>query len=260
MLSAALPSDENERLAALKALDILDTPPEARFDRITRLASRLFNVPIALVSLVDVNRQWFKSCYGLESRETPRDVSFCSHAILKAETMIVPDALDDPRFSDNPLVTREPYIRFYAGQPLNSPSGLRVGTLCVIDRHPRQLSADEQLTLQDLAAWVERELSSVELAEALKQLQESHARLTRLNQVRGEFVHIVSHKFRTALTGIQGFSEMIRDENFSMAEMRAYADDINQDALRLNQMINQLLEVDRTASQMDHLLSRKLNT
>jgi GAF domain-containing protein len=217
-------------------------------------------VPIALVSLVDVNRQWFKSCYGLESRETPRDVSFCSHAILKPETMIVPDALDDPRFFDNPLVTHEPHIRFYAGQPLNSPSGLRVGTLCVIDRHPRQLSASEQQTLQDLAVWVERELSSVELAKALTQLQDAHARLTRLNQVRGKFVHIVSYNFRTALTGIQGFSEMIRDVNFSMAEMREYAEDINQDAQRLNQMIDELLEINRAASQMDHLPSQESNT
>jgi GAF domain-containing protein len=252
MPPAALPPNEKERLAALKALNILDTPPEARFDRITRLIARLFNVPIALVSLVDVNRQWLKSCYGLDLRETPRDVSFCSHAILKPEAMIIPDALDDPRFADNPLVTHEPHIRFYAGQPLNSPGGQRVGTLCMIDHHPRQLSVDEQQTLRDLATWVERELSSVELAEALRQLQDAHAYLSRLNQVRGEFVNIVSYKFRTALTGIQGFSEMMRDANFSMGEMREYADDINEEARRLNQMINELLEVDRAAAQLDH--------
>jgi len=252
MQTPALPPDETERLAALKALNILDTPPEARFDRITRLASRLFGVPIALVTLVDVNRQWFKSCYGLQSGETSRDISFCGHAILQSDTMIVPDALDDPRFVDNPLVTHEPYIRFYAGQPLNSSNGHRVGTLCIIDRRPRQFSTAEQETLKDLAVWAERELGSVELTEALKQLQETHVGLARLNQARGEFVHIVSHKFRTALTGIQGFSEMMRDEDFTMAEMREYAADINEGARRLNQMINELLEVDRAASQADH--------
>jgi GAF domain-containing protein len=251
MQTPALPPDEAERLTALQALNILDTPPEARFDRITRLAARLFDVQIALVSLVDANRQWFKSCYGLEERETGRDISFCGHAILQPETMIVPDALVDPRFADNTLVTHEPHIRFYAGQPLNSSDGHRVGTLCIIDRRPRQLSDAEKQTLKDLAIWVERELSSVELTEALKQLQKANIRLARLSQVRGEFVHIVSHKFRTALTGIQGFSEMMRDESFSIAEIREYAADINEDAQRLNQMIAELLEVDRVAAQAD---------
>jgi GAF domain-containing protein len=255
MQTPALPLDETERLAALQALNLLDTLPEARFDRITRLAARLFDVPIALVTLVDVNRQWFKSCYGLETRETTRDISFCGHAILQPDILVVPDALADPRFADNPLVTDEPHIRFYAGQPLNTFSRQRVGTLCIIDRRPRQLSLSEQQTLKDLAAWAERELSSVELAEALKKLQASNAQLARLNQVREEFVHMVSHNFRTALTGIQGFSEMICEENFTIAEMREYAADINQDAKRLNQMINKLLEVDRTASQTDPQLA-----
>lgn len=251
MQSPVLPDDEAERLVALHALNILDTPPEVRFDRITQLAARLFDAPIVLVTLVDVNRQWFKSCYGLESRETSRDVSFCSYAILQSDLMIIPDALADPRFAENPLVTNAPHIRFYAGQPLNTSNGHRVGTLCVIDRRPRQLSPDEQKTLRDLAVWVERELSSVELTEALKKLHEANLHLARLSQVRGQFVHMVTHNFRTALTGIQGFSEMMRDENFTMAEMREYAADINEDARRLNRMISDLLEVDRSTLQVD---------
>src|SRR5437660_3237533 len=119
MIPPALPADEPERLAALQALNVLDTPPEERFDRITRVAGRLFGVPIALVSLVDASRQWFKSVQGLAERETAREVSFCGHAILGDDAFVVPDARSDPRFADNPLVTGPLQVRFYAGQPLS---------------------------------------------------------------------------------------------------------------------------------------------
>ena len=114
MLKSAIPLDEAKRLATLQALHILDTPPEERFDRLSRLAQRLFNVPIVLISLVDANRQWFKSRQGLSVSETPRDISFCSHAILHEDALVIPDTTLDPRFLDNPLVTGEPSIRFYA--------------------------------------------------------------------------------------------------------------------------------------------------
>lgn len=158
------PPDEARRIAALRASEILDTPAEERFDRLTRLARRLFDVPIALVSLVDENRQWFKSCIGLGASETPRDISFCGHAILDDGTLVVPDTLADARFRDNPLVTGEPYIRFYAGRPLRVTDGSRLGTLCIIDRVPRQLSADELDSLDDLARMAEQELVAVQLA------------------------------------------------------------------------------------------------
>ena len=118
MLAPSLPEDEDQRIATLRALKILDTDPEERFDRITRLASRFFNVPIALVSLVDVNRQWFKSSYGLGISETSRDISFCGHTILNTEILAVEDATKDERFVNNPLVSGDPDIRFYAGKPL----------------------------------------------------------------------------------------------------------------------------------------------
>jgi len=118
MQQPAIPDNETQRLAALHALDVLDTPPEERFDRITRIAARLMDVPICLVTLVDANRQWFKSCIGLDASETPRDISFCGHAILAPEALVIPDAAADPRFADNPLVAGEPRIRFYAGEPL----------------------------------------------------------------------------------------------------------------------------------------------
>jgi GAF domain-containing protein len=138
MLAAPLPRDEAKRMEALRSLLILDTPPEERFDRISAFAAKEFDMPIALVSLVDQDRQWFKSNFGLEVCETARDVSFCGHAILRSELLVVPDALRDPRFADNPLVIGHPHIRFYAGAGLRLPYGQVVGTLCVMDRRPRE--------------------------------------------------------------------------------------------------------------------------
>lgn len=156
--------DEQARLETLRSLSVLDTPPEERFDRLARMAKRLFGVPIALVSLVDENRQWFKSCFGLSVSETSRDISFCGHAILGNDLFIVPDTLEDERFADNPLVLNEPYIRFYAGCPLKAPDGRKLGTLCIIDRQPRNLEKDDLEALKDLASMVERELAAVQLA------------------------------------------------------------------------------------------------
>ena len=137
-----IPFEENQRLAALYDYDVLDTPAEACFDRITRLAANHFAVPIALISLVDPVRQWFKSRVGLDASETPREISFCGHAILNDDVMQVEDATLDPRFADNPLVTAAPHIRFYAGAPLIAPGGFRLGTLCIIDRRARSLLSD----------------------------------------------------------------------------------------------------------------------
>jgi GAF domain-containing protein len=165
MQAASLPANEAERLAALYALLILDTPPDQRFDKIVEFAASEFEVPIALLTLVDRERQWFKARVGLAVCETGRDISFCGHAILAQDIMVVPDALEDPRFADNPLVTGEPGIRFYAGAPLTLPSGAALGTLCLIDRRPRTLDAMELgilSTLRDLAVL---ELSGREAAK-----------------------------------------------------------------------------------------------
>jgi diguanylate cyclase (GGDEF)-like protein len=158
------PSDESRRLAELRALDLLDSESEERFDRVTRLAQRLFDVPIALVSLIDADRQWFKSRQGLGVAETPRDISFCGHAILGDEVLHIPDAAADVRFADNPLVTGDPSIRFYAGYPIAGPGGSKLGTLCVIGREPRQLSEEDEQTLRDLGQMVEREIAAAHLA------------------------------------------------------------------------------------------------
>ncbi|HEX3551078.1 MAG TPA: ATP-binding protein, partial [Candidatus Elarobacter sp.] len=146
---APIPPSEEQRLAALFEYDLLDTPREELFDAFTRLAARLCDAPISLITLIDRDRQWFKSSVGLDLRETPRDVAFCAHAILDEGVFEVPDAAHDPRFADNPLVTGEEHVRFYAGQPLRANGGEAIGTLCVLDRHPRTLTAEQraQLTL-----------------------------------------------------------------------------------------------------------------
>ncbi len=153
-----IPDDDERRLEALKRLRILDTGAEERFDRLVRLASALFNVPSALVSLIDRDRQWIKSSCGFDLKDMPREVSFCAHAIVKREVMIVPDSLMDPRFADNPLVTGDPHIRFYAGAPLVLDDGSCVGTLCLIDFRPRQLGERDVRLLRDVSDMVRQEL------------------------------------------------------------------------------------------------------
>lgn len=167
MIEPALPRNEAARLEALRGLNILDTPPEERFDRITRIAAELFDVPIALVSLVDAERQWFKSRYGLDAFESSRATSFCGHAILQDSVFHVADAAQDPRFHDNPLVTGPPHIRFYAGAPLYA-GGEAIGTLCLIDSKPREFDATDRSQLEGLARWVEQTLAHVRSAATPK--------------------------------------------------------------------------------------------
>lgn len=164
-------ADERARIQALRDLKILDTPREARFDRVVRLAQSLFDTPIVAVSLVDTDRQWFKSSVGLAVRETPRSVAFCDHTIRQRGTMVVPDATADDRFRENPLVTGDPNIRFYAGQPIESPGGYPIGTLCVIDTQPRELSSADLELLRDMATWVQDELALDEELLRARQVQ-----------------------------------------------------------------------------------------
>jgi diguanylate cyclase (GGDEF)-like protein len=189
MIKPDIPQNEKSRLETLRSLDVLDAQAEERFDRVTRMAKRMFGVPIALVSLVDENRQWFKSCIGLSLSETSREMSFCGHAILGSEVFIIRDAIEDERFADNPLVLNDPNIRFYAGCPL-TVNGHRLGTLCIIDQVPRNFGHDDIDALKDLASMVEHELEAVQLAT----LDE----LTGLSNRRG-FLLLAKHSLKLSI-------------------------------------------------------------
>jgi len=162
MIPAPIPPDDAARLRQLRDLQLLDTPPEERFDRVVRFAAEQLDMPIALVSLVDEKRQWFKARFGLDATETPRDISFCGHAIATPGLFVIEDARQDPRFADNPLVTGAPHVRFYAGAPLSTPSGHRVGTLCIIDTQPRTLGRVELATLDVLRDLVNEALNGAD--------------------------------------------------------------------------------------------------
>lgn len=164
MESAPTPLNERARLAGVRSLGILDTPPEERFDRITRLATRLLSTPVALLCFVDQDRLWFKSRQNWEYTQASREASFCAHAIVNDDVLVVRDATADARFEDNPLVTEDPNIRFYAGCAIRSSQGHHLGTLCVIDREPRELSDEDKLLLCDLTRMVELELATIDLA------------------------------------------------------------------------------------------------
>ena len=186
-MQAPTPKKEAHRLQVLWQYDVLDTVPEEVFDEMADLASLICEAPIALISLVDEDRQWFKARVGTTLKETSRDISFCAHAILGTDVLIVPDATKDARFKDNPLVTEKPKIRFYAGAPLITPDGHALGSLCVMDKVPRTLRPQQKQALQTLARHVMTQLELRRHARELHETKSDHARLEReLQQARSE--------------------------------------------------------------------------
>ncbi|KKT24956.1 MAG: Histidine kinase,histidine kinase,PAS domain-containing protein,GAF domain-containing protein [Candidatus Nomurabacteria bacterium GW2011_GWF2_43_8] len=178
MEKAPIPKNEKERLLSLYKLGLLDTKPEERFDRITRTATKIFNVPISTLTLIDAKREWFKSCVGLPVREGDRAISFCGHALLANDVFVIPDTKKDKRFLDNPMVIGKPFIRFYAGVPIVNADGERVGVFCVKDTKPRKFSKNDKEILKNLAAWAELEVNSRNLSLALAEEKKLQKKLT----------------------------------------------------------------------------------
>lgn len=207
MIAAPCAANEQERLAALRRYGILDTGAEADFDAITTLLSAICDTPIALISLVDKERQWFKSRVGLDAAETHRDLAFCAHAILQRDVMMVPDATLDQRFADNPLVLEDPKIRFYAGAPLITPDNQAIGTLCAIDMRPRTLNPNQMLALQTLSTHV---VNLLELRLKLEETRQLHQALEKVTAERNQLFANINHEMRTPLNAIVGFTKRLQ--------------------------------------------------
>jgi len=211
MIKAAIPDNEEQRLEALKSYEILDSSPELDFDAITLIASQICQVPIAIISLVDENRQWFKSHRGLDATETSRDFAFCAHAILDQENYFeVQDTSLDLRFYDNPLVTDGPKIKFYTGVPIVNKEGYALGTLCVIDKVARQLTIEQKKALKALSLQV---IGQLELRKNLRKLEEVNAQLKRKNEEISRFAYIVSHDIKAPVRGMKSVAEIILEDH-----------------------------------------------
>lgn len=238
--------DDARRLAVLREHDILDTPPEAAFDRITALTADLFDAPIVAVSLIDSDRQWFKSAIGLDVRETPRDQAFCDYTIRAAEVMVVPDAEKDERFRDNPLVRGDPLIRFYAGAPLKMASGVNLGALCIIDRKPRPpLTDGEKRRLSVLAQIVVNEM---EFRLTAEHLQLARLEAEAANRAKTEFLANMSHEVRTPLTAIIGFAGILGASKTLGDPERRFVDRISSASQNLLTIVNDVLDLAKLES------------
>ncbi len=259
---ALVPPNELERLAAVRRYDILDTPPDGAFDRITALAARIFDVPIAIVSVVDHDRIWFKSHHGLDLQQVDREAGLCASAILQAGSWVIGNAPSDPRALTNSLVAGDFGLRFYAGIPLRTSDGYNLGTLCVLDFHSREITPQEIQTLEDLAATVMNEL---ELRLRSRELAEQAAERERLNEA---FVAMLSHELRTPVTTIYAASLLLARNPTIQADPRAQEllPDIVAESDRLQRLIEDLLvltKVERDSLQPDMapiLLQRTLPT
>jgi GAF domain-containing protein len=227
---------EATRLHALHELGLLDTPAEPRFDRLTRLAQRLFDVPMALINLVTDDRVWSKSRQGLDAPETPRAIAFCDLPIRANAPVVIPDLTTDPRTAANPLVTGPFGARFYAGHPLVTPTGEPVGTICLIAQEPRFWSAADQAAFTDLAEVVQDELTQVELARALHRAEVA-------SNAEAQFLANMSHELRTPLNAILGFSELLAEDAEAEGRAQALADvnKVHASGMNLLAMIDQLL-------------------
>lgn len=240
-VTVPMPADEDGRLSALYRYAILDTPPEAAFDGVVRLLRDLLDAPVATISLVDGDRQWFKARSGMEATETPRSIAFCAHAILEREVMEIPDATRDPRFADNPMVTGAPGVRFYAGAPLRTSDGYALGTLCAYDFRPRTLSPAQREHLKHLAGMV---IDEMELRRTARDLAQAVDKAERAHRVRTQVMAAITHDLRSPLNAILGFAEMIVDlPSASVEDCRRWAGSIVAAGGQMRFLVDGLLDM-----------------
>ncbi|OUD15497.1 GAF domain-containing sensor histidine kinase [Thioflexithrix psekupsensis] len=252
-IPAPKPVNETERLAALARYEILDSEFEQNFDDLAQLAAHICGTPVALISLIDDNRQWFKSHVGIKATETPRDVAFCAHAILQPnQAFIVPDAHKDPRFANSPLVMEQPFIRFYAGAPLVTAEGYALGTLCVVDSIPRDLTPQQTEALQALSRQV---MAQLELRRNLIQLNQSNLELTRLNQSKNDFLNMAAHDLKNPLSAVKGYAEEIIETSHDLRieEVEEMAKNIAKASQHMFELVINILDVNAIEHQMDNL-------
>ena len=257
MQSADLPENEPDRLDSLRTLDVLDSGPEEEFDALIKVASLVCGVPISLISLIDTERQWFKANIGLPGvTETPRDIAFCAHAILDDGLFEVPDASLDARFADNPLVVSQPDIRFYAGAPIVMSDGSRIGTLCVIDREPRELDDTKREILKDLALAAAHALEGRRAIRAFQKmtedlaanevlLKEARDSAQAANIAKSRFLATMSHEIRTPLNGVLGMAQLLITPNLTENERLEYARTILSSGHTLLALLNDILDLSK---------------
>ncbi|EMY70555.1 GHKL domain protein [Leptospira vanthielii serovar Holland str. Waz Holland = ATCC 700522] len=241
MIIAPLPKNETARLSALKGLEILDTPEEEMFDEITKLASMICDTPISLVSLIDETRQWFKSHHGLTARETPRSFAFCSHAILGNEVFVVPNAKEDDRFKNNPLVDEAPNVIFYAGIPLALDDQIKLGTLCVIDNKPRELNENQ---IQMLRLLGKQTVRLLQMRKATERMEVEKLAAEKASAAKRDFIAAISHDIRNPLNSLLGMSEMIRETDLNPTVL-GYVDHIRNAGEVILHLVNDTIEISR---------------
>lgn len=243
MKSAIIPQNEEERLRILSSYKILDTLPEEDYDAIAKIASSICNSPIALISLIDKDRQWFKSNYGLKVRQTPRELAFCSHSILNPDDLfIVNDATKDERFFDNPLTIESPNVIFYAGAPLNTSEGHAIGTLCVIDNKPNDLNETQKDALKLLAKQV---VSLLELRKKNEQLKGVNNKVTKLNEQLNNFAYRLTHDLKSPISGVNFLLDVINEDHshlFKNTDAEKYISMISNRMIYMDTLIDDILE------------------
>ena len=234
MQSAPQHPQESKRIAELARLDVLDTEDEEALDELTELASSICGTPISLISLIDTDRQWFKSRVGLDAHETPREFAFCAHAILQPDLFEVTNALEDERFHDNPLVSSDPNIRFYAGEPLVTDNGVPIGTLCVIDQKPKKLTQEQKRALKILAKQVVGQL----------ELRINYKKLKRVDLEREKIFSVIAHDLRSPFNGLLGLSKMLNEKAATIERktIQMMSEKILESSLQVFQIIDELMQ------------------